>query len=101
MSLLGSDLSHETRPGSLQLQNTGRIRKTWLGKGNSLALFATGLNAEIGEVDEEKIGKGVHYFSSIWGRVVILWTELLVESMKGTLLHTSSHQLMVEVTGSQ
>ena len=68
-----------------------------------MAVFAAGLNADIGKVDEEEVGEGVHYLGGVGGRIVIL-LELSVGGQRnyfGEILQTSSHQLMVEVTGSQ
>lgn len=67
-----------------------------------MALFAARLNAKIGKVDKEEVCEGVNYLGEIWGRVVVLM-ELSVGPMEllWWVLQTSSHQLMVEVTGSQ
>ena len=67
-----------------------------------MALFAAGLNANVGEIDKEEICEGINYLCGIRGHVVVL-VELSVGPTKlfqwGS--QTSSHQLMVEVTGSQ
>ena len=67
-----------------------------------MTVFSTGLDANIGKVDEEEVCEGIDYLGGIWCRVVVL-PELSVGSIKktGGDLQTSSHQLMVEVTGSQ
>lgn len=54
--------------------------------------------------NEHKVGQSIDNFSSVWSGIVILesfskWMGKRCKS--GCLLHTSSHQLMVEVTGSQ
>lgn len=68
-----------------------------------MAMFAAGLNAEIGKVDKEEVCEGIDYLGGVWGRVVVLWVELSVGQRELVWwgLQTSSHQLMVEVTGSQ
>ena len=67
-----------------------------------MALFAAGLDAEVSKIDKEEVCKGVDYLCGIRGRVIVL-VELSVGPMKWFQwgLQTSSHQLMVEVTGSQ
>ena len=45
-----------------------------------MAVFAAGLNANVGKVDKEEICEGVYYFGGIWRRVVVLM-ELLVGPM--------------------
>lgn len=67
-----------------------------------MAMVAAGLNTPIGKVDKEEVREGVNYLGGIWGRVVVL-VELSVGPMElfWWSLQTSSHQLMVEVTGSQ
>lgn len=37
-----------------------------------MAVFAAGLNAEIGQVDKEDVCESVHYLGGIWRRVVVL-----------------------------
>ena len=72
-------------------------------KNGVMAVFAAGLNASVGEVDKEEVGEGIDYLGGIWGRVVVLTGT--VSGANGMILvgdlQTSSHQLMVEVTGSQ
>ena len=46
-----------------------------------MAVFAAGLNAEIGKIDKEEVCEGVYYLGGIWGRIVVL-VELSVGSMK-------------------
>ena len=45
-----------------------------------MAVFAAGLNAQVGKVDKEDVCEGVHYFGGIWRRVVVLM-ELSVGPM--------------------
>ena len=65
-------------------------------------MFTAGLNAKVRKIDKEEVCEGVDYFGSVRCRVVVL-VELSAGPMKVFWwgLQTSSHQLMVEVTGSQ
>ena len=68
-----------------------------------MAVFAAGLNAEIGKVDKKEVCEGIDYLGGIWSGIVVLGG--LSVGVNGIILvrnvQTSSHQLMVEVTGSQ
>ena len=41
-------------------------------KDGVMSLFPTGLDAQIGKIDEEEVCEGVHYLGGIRGRVVVL-----------------------------
>ena len=50
-------------------------------KDGIMTIFAAGLDTEIGKVDKEEIGEGIHYLGGGFRRVVVL-TELSVVSME-------------------
>ena len=68
-----------------------------------VAVFAARLDAPVGEVEEEEVREGVDYLGGVRGCVVILAEPSVgfngIESVG--VWQTSSHQLIVEVTGSQ
>ena len=59
------------------------------------------LDTEAREVYEEEIRKSVYYLSSIWRCVVVLRADFSTAPRWDIGKQTSSHQFMVEVTGSQ
>ena len=66
-----------------------------------MAVFAAGLDASVREVDEEEVREGIDYLGGVRGCVVILGGRLVGSIRWVRVWQTSSHQLMVEVTGSQ
>lgn len=67
-----------------------------------VSMFAAGLNAEKGEVGEEEVCEGVDNLGRVVGRIVFLeFCQLNVQDIDTGRKQTSSHQFMVEVTGSQ
>lgn len=67
-----------------------------------MAMSATGLNSCVGEVGKDEICERVHYLGSVVGRIVILFAAVreALSKVEGCK-QTSSHQLMVDVTGLQ
>ena len=68
-----------------------------------MAISAAGLDAHNGEIDEEEVRERVHDFGGVRCRVVILGWRV-VSGVEGRIVgsrQTSSHQFMVDVTGSQ
>ena len=68
-----------------------------------MAIPAAGLDAHDSKIYEEQVRERVHDFGGVRSRVVILgWRA--VSGVEGRIVgsrQTSSHQFMVDVTGSQ